>query len=82
MGVAMRAKFRVTSVERFAGGNEKLKMTAVCRNSYPAGGNDENNTFALYTPSASLEMTITNPLLVGLQNPGDEFYVDFSPVQK
>lgn len=46
---------------------EELDFAAVCKSDgYPSGGVDENNTFALYTPSAVLRMNITNPALVGI----------------
>ena len=39
---------------------------------------DEDNTFALFTPGANLEMHITNPVLMGLIKPGQKFYLDFT----
>lgn len=76
---AMRAKFQVTSIERFAGG-EKVKFNAVGKSEgYPEGGNDEDNTYAKYSPSAACEIYIANPALHGKFEPGDKFYVDFTP---
>ena len=78
----MRAKVQVSSVTRYSETCESLKFHAVCKSgSYTGNGEDEDNTFALYTPSLSLEMTVSNPALIGKFNPGDKFYLDFSPVQ-
>ena len=75
----MRAKMKVTSVEKYDGG-ERLKFSAVYKDgAYPEGGADEDNTFAMYTPQAELSMCINNPALAGQFNAGDKFYVDFTP---
>lgn len=74
----MRAKFQVSSVERF-GTSEKVKFHAVAAKTYPADGSDEDNTYAHYSPSANCEIHIANPALQGKFNPGDKFYVDFTP---
>jgi hypothetical protein len=77
----MRAKMRVSSVTSHGPNNETLNFNAVCgKFPYPADGSDEDNTFARWTPSASLQMQITNPELVGKYKQGDTFYVDFTPV--
>lgn len=74
----MRAKMVVASVTQHAGG-ETLKMSAVAKNgSYPEDGSDEDNTFAKFSPSASLEIYIANPALAGKFKPGQKFYVDFT----
>jgi hypothetical protein len=74
----MRAKLKVESVTKTEG-NEILKMRAVCKlGGYPNDGTDEDNTFALWTPGATLEMFITNPALYGKIKPGQKFYVDFT----
>lgn len=76
----MRAKMRVTSVISHGPANETLNFNAVCpKGPYPADGSDEDNTFARWTPSASLSMQVTNPDLVGKFKAGDTFYVDFTP---
>lgn len=83
----MRAKFRVVEVLEYKGADgkassEKLKMSAVGGNKvehgYPQDGSDEDNTFARYTPNASLEMFIQNPALFGKFKTNDKLYVDFS----
>jgi hypothetical protein len=77
----MRAKFVIASVEKFSGG-EKVKFTAVGRSgAYPEDGSDEDNTYAKYSPSASCEIYIANPALHSKFEPGQKFYVDFTPAQ-
>ena len=75
--MSMRAKMKVTSVERCEG-FENLTLSAV--NSKPTGpnGESEDNTYARYTPSGTLKLTITNPVLIGTFNPGDTYYLDFT----
>lgn len=69
---------KVTRVEN-CGAYEKLEFSAVCKgDGYPADGSDENNSFALWTPSAHLDMTINNPALFGGFTEGQEFYLDFT----
>lgn len=76
----MRAKLKVTSVEK-SQGCERLKFAAVYKDgAYPEGGADEDNTFAMYTPQADLSMAITNPALLGQLEVGQAYYVDFTPV--
>ena len=75
----MRAKLKIQSVTKHEGG-ETLQFGAVCRSGgYPPDGIDENNTFAKFTPSAELKMYIANPALLGQFEPGQAFYVDFTP---
>jgi hypothetical protein len=74
----MRAKMKVDSVLVHEGG-ETLKMSAVCKpGGYPADGLDEDNSFAKFSPSASLELWIANPALRNKFQPGEKFYLDFS----
>lgn len=76
----MRAKMRVTSVV-VGETTETLHFNAVCKSDgYPSDGSDEDNSFARWTPSASLSMQVTNPDLHGKFKAGDTFYVDFTPV--
>jgi len=75
----MRAKMRVQFVQQH-GNAEVLQLNAVGpKGSYPPDGSDEDNTYAKYTPTASLSMTIANPALFGKFKPGDTFYLDFTP---
>jgi len=74
MGYGMRAKMYVTSIEKFSG-QEQLNLSAV------TNGSDEDNTFSKFTPSASLKMSVTNPELIGKYEPGQKFYIDFTPTE-
>ena len=75
----MRAKFQVSSVERFAT-SEKVNFNAVPKpTAYPEDGSDEDNTYAKFSPQASCSIHIANPALLGKFAPGDKFYVDFTP---
>jgi hypothetical protein len=62
--------------------SETLNMTAVSRAKYDEEGSDENNTYARFTPSATLAITIANPALRGKFEPGQQFYVDFTPADE
>ncbi len=73
----MRAKMKVQSVVKTEGA-EKLSMSPVCKTGgYDADGLDEDNTFAKFSPSGQLELTVANPALFGKINPGDTYYLDF-----
>lgn len=76
----MRAKMQVADVDTSNDGSEILCLSAVCKASYDEKGLDENNTFAKFTPSANLSMTINNPALHGKFEVGQDFYVDFTRV--
>lgn len=81
MSVLMRAKIQVQSILGWEGG-EVIKATPVCKNEpYSSDGLDENNTFSKFTPSGLIELTITNPALLGQINEGDQFYVDFTKAE-
>lgn len=78
----MRAKMRISKIEMIEG-CETLTMSAVCKSgAYPADGSDEDNSFAKFTPTAELKMSITNPNLLGMFKPGQKFYVDFTHSEK
>lgn len=85
----MRAKLQVGLVqEHFYGekdiegkatkSQETLTMHAVAASKYPEDGSDENNTYAKWSPGASLVINIANPNLWGKFKVGDEYYVDFT----
>lgn len=79
----MRAKMRVGAVIPLSGGNEALTMFGVAKGeAYPADGSDENNTFAKFIPSATFQLHLANPALIGTFEVGDTFYVDFTPAPK
>lgn len=77
----MRAKMKLQQVDRTEYG-EKLKFAAVAANKYPEDGSDENNTYAKFSPSAEVGIQVTNPALFGKFNPGESYYVDFTPAPK
>jgi hypothetical protein len=77
---AMRAKLQIASVTDH-GTCETVKFHAVSASTYPADGSDEDNTFAKFSPSAALEITIANPALLGQFKPGQKFYVDFTEAE-
>lgn len=77
----MRAKLKISTVTKTEHGQEILKFHAVAANSYPPDGSDEDNTFAKFSPSAMLEITIANPALLGKFQPGEKFYVDFTKAE-
>lgn len=74
----MRAKMLVSSVEVTMHG-EIIKAAPVCGDK-PFGekGESEDNTFARFSPSGSLSLTVNNPDLFGKIKPGQKFYVDFT----
>lgn len=75
----MRAKMQVQFVTRHSQ-SEQLQMIAVPKSSaYPEDGADEDNTYARWSPQGQLSLTVANPALFGKFNPGDKFYVDFTP---
>lgn len=60
---------------------ETLVFNAVSKSSYTDDGLDEDNTFAKFSPSGRLEITVANPALIGKLTVGDKYYVDFTKVQ-
>lgn len=80
MSVPMRAKLVISHVEE-NGDNENITFRAVCKDDYDSTGMDENNTYAMYSPSFYAKLFLANPNLVGRYKEGDTFYVDFTPVE-
>lgn len=78
MSTPMRAKLQIASVTRHPG-SEQLKFNAVCPPAFDKDGLHEDSTFSKFSPCATLEISITNPALIGKFSPGDRFYVDFTP---
>ncbi len=76
----MRAKMVINRVEHYEG-SDKLYFSAVCPNNFDSEGLDEDNTYAKYTPSADLQMLITNPALLGKFKASEVFYIDFTKVE-
>lgn len=87
MTAKMRCKVRVGSCipYRTPDGqtvNETLRLHGVPKSgAYDAEGNDEDNTFSRFSPSIDFAIVIANPALIGKFEPGDTFYVDFTPVE-
>lgn len=81
----MRAKLQVGMVQEHFNGVDKAKtqetltMHAVAASKYPADGSDDDNTYAKWSPGATLSMNIANPELWSKFKVGDKFYVDFTP---
>lgn len=73
----MRAKLRLHHIDRRFDEQETLSYHAVAASKYPEDGADENNTYAKFSPSAVLTITVANPALLGRFKEGEEFYVDF-----
>jgi hypothetical protein len=79
----MRAKVRVGAIIPNGGETEALKFFGVAKDgAYPEDGSDENNSFARWSPSVSMDLHVANPALVGTFEVGDTFYVDFIPAPK
>lgn len=80
----MRAKMSVQSVEPVGEpqSGERLKFAAVSKSEgYGTDGVDEDNSYARWSPSASMEIYVANPNLFGKFAVGQKFYVDFTPAQ-
>lgn len=76
---SMRAKLRISSVAS-RDGYDEITFDAVCPASFDPNGLNEDNSFAKWTPTARLTMSVANPDLIGKYKSGDIFYVDFSPI--
>jgi hypothetical protein len=76
----MRAKMQISQITKYANA-EQLQFHGVAAKAYPADGSDEDNTFAKFSPSVELKITIANPALLDKFTVGNTFYVDFSPAQ-
>ena len=76
---AMRAKMRINHIDkRNSPSQETLYFNAVSRSDrYPDDGSDENNTYAKFSPSGMLSLTVANPALIGKFNEGETYYLDF-----
>ena len=65
----MRAKMKINHIDKPYEGQEILYFNPVSRSdSYPADGSDENNTYAKFSPSGMLSLTVCNPALLGNLN--------------
>lgn len=75
----MRAKMQVIEVTQMSG-CERIKLVPVTGGDFGPQGQSEDNTYARYTPSGELTLTISNPALHGSFRPGQKFYLDFQEV--
>lgn len=71
--MSVRAKFKVSKIAEHEGGLKIVSLNAVSADEVP-----ENQRYHKYTPSGSLEITITNPSASDQFAPGKVFYLDFS----
>ena len=69
----IRAKMRCDTVTKTSYDAEVVKLQAVY------GNIEENKSYSLATPTASVEITISNPEAFGKFVPKGEYYVDFTP---
>lgn len=77
----IKAKFSVVSVgESLDSQNNKYAELLTLRPVYSTDPNSENYSFSQFTPNGLLELTITNQAIWGQFAPGQEFYLDLSPV--
>lgn len=75
----MVAKFQVTAVETWDGNaGQNVTMMAVTEKPFDKDGNSDDNSFARWTPSGELKMSITNPNLVGALKQGQKYYLNFT----
>lgn len=83
----MRAKLKITYIQESFWGKdgaksgEALSFCAVCKPKYDETGLDEDNTFAMMSPSADLRIQIANPALWGKFAVGETFYLDFTKAE-
>ncbi len=76
---SMRAKMKINFIDKRYEGFETLYFNPVSKSgSYPQDGSDENNTYAKFSPSGMLTLTIANPALLNKFNIGEEYYLDFT----
>lgn len=80
MPILMRAKLMVSKVEPGESKqSQNVEMVAVFGHEpYGPNGESEDNTYARWTPTANLKMTINNPALQDKLKLGQKLYVDFT----
>ena len=72
---AVRAKFRCNSVETFQSGMRTFRFGAEYDADQP-----EDQRYARYTPSGELRITVDNSNVSF--EPGQSYYLDFTPVEE
>lgn len=73
---SVRAKMKVMEIKRSAYNPQAAEITLEAVYT----GSPEDNTFSEATPSARLVMQVSNPEAVENMPLGQQFYVDFTPV--
>jgi hypothetical protein len=68
----VRAKFYVESVTPYTDDATTVLLRAV------TSGSEENKSFWKYTPSGTIQMTISNPNAAAEFEDGQEYYIDFT----
>lgn len=63
-------KFVCQSVEKFQGGNERVKLAAQYDQSL-----DEDRRFSQASPSGEMTVSISNPNVIGWFEPGKAYYL-------
>lgn len=72
----VRAKFRVESIARTVNGGHTVTLSPV------TSGSEENKVFYKLTPYGSIALnTINDSAMKAFGDPGDLFYVDFTPAE-
>ena len=74
----MRAKMKINHIDKRYEGQETLYFNPVGASKYPEDGSDENNTYAKFSPSGMVSLTIANPALIGNFSEGEEYYLFFT----
>lgn len=69
----MRAKLTIDNVTMNQH-SDQVQFRAIYSN------NKEDNSYSEATPTAQASLTITNKALIGQFRPGQQFYVDFTPI--
>jgi len=72
-----RCKFSVLSVTDFGNNSKSVKLGTV----YDEALSKEDRAFSKYTPSGSMEVSITNPNIFDIFKPGTYVYLDITPVE-
>lgn len=74
----MVAKFEVRSVTTPHEGTEALYFAAVTEKPFDKEGYSDDNSFAKWSPTGDLKMTVTNPALHGKIQQGEKYYLHFT----
>lgn len=81
--MSMIAKFQVVNVKVHKPADdaptsqEDLEFSAVTEKPFNPDGESDDNSFARWTPTGNLKMTVTNPALFGKFERGQKYYLTF-----